>query len=209
MTDGRLERGARTRTAVLDAAVAVASVDGLDGLSLAQLAGRLGLSKSGLFAHWPDKQQLQLDVVEHARRQWVELIIRPALAKPAGLPRLWALHQRRLRFYRARVLPGLCFFGAVEAELDDRPGPVREAVKGAREQWLDLLAGQVREAMRRGHLGPQVDAAQLAFEIQALGEAVVIQSKLGDRPRAMRHARRAVLDRLRALATDPALLPKE
>jgi AcrR family transcriptional regulator len=210
MTDGRRERGARTRTAVLDTAVATASVDGLDGLSLAQLAGRLGVSKSGLFAHWPDKEQLQLDIVRHATRQWIEAIVEPALRKPAGLERLWALHLRRVRFYADGVLPGRCFFATVTPEFDDRPGPVRDAIADALDQWMDLLAQQVRDAVRLGQLPDSVDAQQLAFEIQALGAAVATTAGLaGPRSqRAARHARRAVLDRLRGLATDPAVLPK-
>jgi AcrR family transcriptional regulator len=208
MTDGRLLRGARTRTAVLEAAVAAASVSGLDGMSLGGLATSLGVSKSGLFAHWPDKQQLQLEVVEHARRQWIEQIVRPALARPRGLPRLWALHESRLRFYERAVLPGGCFFAAVGAEFDDRPGPVRDAVAAAVAEWFELLTDVVREAVELGQLAPQTDPAQLAFEIKALGE-VVAHCHLLPAKDGMRYARRGVLDRLRALATDPSVLPEE
>jgi AcrR family transcriptional regulator len=209
VVDGRLERGARTRGAVLDAAVAAASVDGLDGVSLAQLAGVLGVSKSGLFAHWRDKEQLQLDVVAHARQQWVERIVEPALRRPAGLPRLWALHTGRLRFYAAEVLPGRCFFAAVRPEFDDRPGAVHDAIVEANQQWLRLLTRQVRDAVDLGQLPRSVDAAQLAFEIQALGEAAVTWADGSDAARVRRYARRSVLDRLRALAIDPSGLPKE
>jgi AcrR family transcriptional regulator len=211
VTDGRLERGARTRTTVLDAAVATASVDGLEGMSLAQLAGLLGLSKSGLFAHWPDKEQLQLDVVAHARRQWIEHIVEPAMRKPPGLQRLWALHVRRLRFYADEVLPGRCFFAAVQPEFDDKPGPVREAINVATDAWMSLLERQVRDAVRLGQLSATTAPAQLAFEVQALGEAVVTRGSSGPRDAALarRHSRRAVLDRLRALATGCSDLPKE
>jgi AcrR family transcriptional regulator len=214
MADGRLERGTRTRTAVLDTAVATASVDGLTAMSLAQLAAELGVSKSGLFAHWPDKQQLQLDIVDHAARQWIEHIVVPASRKPAGLERLWALHLRRLRFYADGVLPGRCFFATVDREFDDRPGPVHDAIADAVERWVDLLAGQVRAAIRRGQLRGRVDPEQLAFEIQALGKAAVTPMRSRADPqraaeRVRRHARRAVLERLRGLAIDPTVLPKE
>ena len=95
-TDGRLARGERTRTAVLDQALRLATVDGLDGLSLSQVADALGVSKSGLFAHWRSKESLQLAVIEHARAQWTGEVIRPALQAPHGVRRLWALHDRRL-----------------------------------------------------------------------------------------------------------------
>jgi AcrR family transcriptional regulator len=205
MMDGRVERGSRTRAAVLDAAVATASVDGLDGMSLAQLAGVLGVSKSGLFAHWPDKERLQLDVVQHAVEQWQQRIIAPALRKTSAVERLWALHVRRLNFYAERVLPGRCFFAAVRPEFDDRPGPVRDAILGAMTEWAGFLADQVRRGVRAGELRSGVDPAQLAFEIDALGTAVATNPS----PAARRHSRRAVLDRLRGLATDPSVLPRE
>ncbi len=208
MIDGRLQRGERTRRAVLDTAVSLASVEGLEGLSLARVAEAQGVSKSGLFAHWPDKQRLQLAIVEHARRQWIERIVEPALREPRGVRRLWALHVWRLAFYEAGVLPGGCFFAAVGAEFADRPGPVGDAIAQANDQWMDLLAWNVIQAVERGELPRGTDAGQLAFEIQALGEAVVVHTHLLRRGRSYEYARRAVLDRLRALATDPSILPE-
>jgi AcrR family transcriptional regulator len=209
MADGRRERGARTRTAVLDAAVATASVAGLDGMSLAQLAGELGVSKSGLFAHWPDKQQLQLDVVDRARQQWTERIVEPALRRPRGLPRLWAVHELRLAFYADEVLPGGCFFAAVGPEFDDKPGPVRERIADAMNAYQSLLVTLARKAVEVGHLHADADPELIAFEMQACDDAVIRHSRLLGSDRAIELSRRAVLDRLRALATDPALLPKE
>jgi AcrR family transcriptional regulator len=206
MTDGRLARGERTRRSVLDAAVAMASVEGLEGLSLARLALTLGVSKSGLFTHWPDKQHLQLAIVEHASRMWAEHIITPALAQPAGVRRLWALHANRLAFYESGTLPGGCFFATVEHEFDDWPGPVRDAIAGILHDWLALLAGVAARAVELDELRPETDPEQLAFEIQALGESVVTHMRLLPDGRALRHARRAVLDRLRALSTDPTVL---
>jgi AcrR family transcriptional regulator len=194
--------------AVLDAAVSLASVEGLEGLSLAKLAETQGVSKSGLFAHWPDKQRLQLAIVEHARQQWIERIVEPALHEPRGVRRLWALHVGRMAFYEAGTLPGRCFFAAVGAEFDDRPGPVNDAISQANDQWIDLLTWNVVQAIERGELRRSTDAGQLAFEIQALGEAVVVHARLLRRGRSYEYARRAVLDRLRALATDPSILPE-
>src|SRR5918992_750157 len=126
--DGRRLRGMRSREAILQQAVGLASVEGLDGLSLGRLAAAAGVSKSGFFAHWRDKEQLQLDAVEWASRQWIEQVVEPALRAPEGVRRLFALHEARLRFYGDRVLPGGCFFFAVQAEFDDRPGAVRDRV---------------------------------------------------------------------------------
>jgi AcrR family transcriptional regulator len=209
VTDGRLIRGERTRTTVLDAALATASVEGLEGMSLAQLADRLGVSKSGLFAHWADKQRLELDVVEHARRQWIEFIVEPAQRKSAGLERLWALHVRRLRFYADEVLPGRCFFAAVKPEFDDKPGPVRDAISRADAEWVALLEHQVKRARDAGQLAVPVDPQLLAFEVQALGEAAAVRTSGEEAALARRLSRRAVLNRLRSIAATPSVLPKE
>jgi len=209
MIDGRLVRGDRTKRAVLDTAVAQASVDGLDGMSLSSLARSLGVSKSGLFAHWPDKEQLQLAVIRHASDMWTDEIVRPALAEPTALQRLWALHDRRLAFYAARTLPGGCFFAAVEPEFDDHHGPVRDAIAQAIADWTTVLQVAVRKALERGELKPETDPEQLVFEIQALGKAAVTHMSLFNDPATYGFARRGVLDRLRALATDPSLLPEE
>jgi len=207
--DGRRERGERTRAAVLDAAVALASTEGLDGLSLSVLAGRLGVSKSGLFAHWPDKQQLQLAAVDRATQQWHALVIRPALATPPGVRRVLALHEARLAFYADGVLPGGCFFVTVQSEFDDRPGPVHDRVAAAQVAWLGFIAQTVQDAIDLGELTDTAGAEQLAFEIEAIGEAVVPQSRLLKGTAVYGHARRAVLDRLRSLCPHPLLLPAD
>ncbi|MET8986263.1 helix-turn-helix domain-containing protein [Nonomuraea wenchangensis] len=207
--DGRRLRGLRSREAILEQAVALASVEGLDGLSLGRLAAATGTSKSGFFAHWRDKEQLQLDAVEWAARQWTERIVAPALQAPAGVRRLFALHEARLRFYGDGVLPGGCFFFTVQAEFDDRPGALRDRVARAMNDWQEFIRRQVTEAVAMGELAEGVDAAQLAYEIDALGEMVIIHSRLLDGPASLVHARRAVLQRLRALCPDPTLLPED
>ncbi|WP_084965646.1 TetR/AcrR family transcriptional regulator [Thermoactinospora rubra] len=208
-TDGRRLRGRRSREAILERAVALASVEGLDGLSLGRLAAATGVSKSGFFAHWPGKEELQLDAVEWAAQQWVDRIVRPGLAAPRGVRRLFAVHEARLRFYTEKVLPGGCFFLTVQAEFDDRPGPVRTRVARALQEWIAFLRGLVAQAVELGELPPGADPDQLAYEIDALGEMVVIHSRLLDGEEAAVRARRAVLDRLRALCPDPSLLPED
>ena len=209
MIDGRLARGGQTRTAVLEAAVALASVDGLEAMSLARLADAAGVSKSGLFAHWPDKEILQLAVIEQAVRQWTEEVVTPALSAPRGIRRLWALHERRLAFYAAGTLPGRCFFVATEAEFDDRPGPVRDALAAAIGDWYRLIRTVAAQAVELGELRADTDISQLAFEIQALGEAAVTTSRLLQTEQGTAFSRRAVLSRLRALSPTPELLPEE
>lgn len=209
MSDGRLARGERTRVAVLDAAVAMASVDGLEAMSLGRLAEATVVSKSGLFAHWPDKESLQLAVVAHAVRQWTEHIVTPALAAPRGVRRLWALHEHRLAFYAARALPGGCFFVSTEAEFDDRPGPVRDAIMAAIADWHDLVRTVAAQAVELGELRMDTDVSQLAFEIQALGKSAVSCVWLFPAEQAAVYARRSVLDRLRSLSPVPELLPEE
>lgn len=207
--DGRRLRGERRREAILAETVGLASVEGLDGLSLGRVAAATGFSKSGLFAHWRDKEQLQLDAVEWATRQWTEQIVVPALLAPAGVRRLFALHEARLTFYGDGVLPGGCFFFAVQAEFDDRPGAVRDRISRAMRDWQEFIRGLVAEAVTLGELAESVDPAQLAYEIDALGEMVIIHSRLHDGATALSHARLAVLQRLRALSPDPALLPED
>jgi AcrR family transcriptional regulator len=207
--DGRLLRGERTRTAVLDTAVALATEQGLDGLSLAQLADRLGVSKSGLFAHWRSKEELQLATVDRAREQWIEQVSAPALRAPRGVRRLWALHEARLAFYAGWVLPGGCFFAHSGFEFSVRPGPVRDRIIVALADWLELVERLVREAVEAGELAWTGEPAQLAFEIDAAGMAMVYMSRLFfDPDTVLRRARTAVLGRLRALCPDPALLPE-
>jgi AcrR family transcriptional regulator len=209
MIDGRLARGERTRTAVLDTAVAMASVDGLEAMSLARLADATAVSKSGLFAHWPDKEALQLAIVAHAVRQWTQNIVTPALAAPRGVRRLWALHEHRLAFYAAGTLPGGCFFVAAQADFDDRPGPVRDAIAAGMADWRDLLETVAGQAVRLGELRQDTDVGQLAFEIEAIGAAMVVSDRLFRAPRVAAYARTAVLARLRALSPVPSLLPEE
>jgi AcrR family transcriptional regulator len=206
--DGRLLRGERSRGAILDAAVVLATEAGLDGLSLAQLAQRLGVSKSGLFAHWPSKEDLQLAVIEQARLQWIDRIVSPALRAPRGVRRLWAAHEARLAFYAEGLLPGGCFFANTQFEYDARPGPIRDRLAEAFAEWLGLLERLTAEAIEAGELPAGTDPGQIAFEVNACGVAAVYQSRLLEPAVTYTRSRHAVLRRLRDLTTDPTLLPE-
>jgi AcrR family transcriptional regulator len=206
-TDGRLARGDRTRSAVLDTAVTLATENGLDGLTLGQLADQLGVSKSGLFAHWRSKEELQLATIERAKANFKERVVAVAMAEPAGLRRLWTMHEARLAYIADDALPGGCFFVNAQVEFDARTGLVRDRLAEVLREWLALLERLVAEAIEAGHLPESLDVPQLAFEVNAAGAVTVYQSRLLPDSSAMELARAAVLDRLRALCPHPALLP--
>jgi AcrR family transcriptional regulator len=206
-TDGRLLRGERTRTAVLDRALVLATVEGLDGLSLSQVAGALGVSKSGLFTHWRSKEALQLDVIQHAREQFLDRVVRPGLEAPRGVRRLWAVHDARVSFYESGVLPGGCFFATAGFEYNARPGVVRDRLTAGLTEWMTFLTGLAADAVERGDLRAGTDPESLAYETESLGVCAVMQAPvLGDV--TFHRARRALLGHLRALATDPTILPE-
>ncbi|MEU7217056.1 TetR/AcrR family transcriptional regulator [Nocardia iowensis] len=206
--DGRRARGERSRTVVLDAVVSLASVEGLGGLSMGQVAAEAGVSKSGLFSLWRDKEELQLAAIERARLQWVEQVVTPALRAPAGIGQLWALHESRLAFYADLILPGGCFFVAIQHEFDDRPGPVRDRLVALAREWDAFVHSVIRSALDAGQLQPDTDPGVLAFELDALGYAAVTRARLLDRDAAFAQSRAAMLGRLRAYSTDPSLLPE-
>ena len=204
--DGRLLRGERTRTAVLDQALLLATVAGLGGLSLSQVTEGLGVSKSGLFAHWRSKEALQLAVIDHARAQWTDQIIRPAVEAPRGVRRLWAVHDRRLAFYESAALPGYCFFANANFEFNARPGVIRDRLAAELTGWMAFLTRLAAEAVELGDLRPEADPAGIAYETESLGVCAVMQAPVLGRDVTFRLARRALFEHLRVLATDPTIL---
>ncbi|GAA1748519.1 TetR/AcrR family transcriptional regulator [Luedemannella helvata] len=194
---------------MLDAAIELASVEGLGGLSLSQLAQRLPVTKSALFAHWASKEELQLATIEHAREQFANVVVRPALQSPRGVRRLFAVHESRLRFYADGVLPGGCFFANAQYEYDARTGPVRDRLAEVSAEWLATLERLAREAVQLGDLKPGTDPELVAFGVDAAGTAAVYRSRLHEPDRTYALSRAAVLRLLRPLLTDPTLLPEE
>src|ERR1043166_4628074 len=124
----RKAQGERTRRAILETAVHIASAEGLEGLTIGRLATELSMSKSGLFAHFGSKEELQLATVEAARDIFVREVIRPAFEAPKGVARLWGLCDVWLEYVRREVFRGGCFFAAAAAEFDGRPGAVRDRI---------------------------------------------------------------------------------
>ena len=204
-TDGRALRGDRTRRHILDLTVGRASAQGLDGLSIADLARRLEMSKSGLFAAFGSKQELQAATVDHARQLFEERVVRTGLLAPRGLPRVQALCDAWLSWALDSAARGGCFFANVSAEFDAKPGPIRDLIARAMRDWLATLAIAARKAQEQGHLDPQLDPEQLAFELNALAFGANWTWQLFRDPKAFDRASIAIRDRLAAHATPAGL----
>jgi AcrR family transcriptional regulator len=189
-------KGERTRGAILDEAARLATVDGLEGLSIGQLARAMGMSKSGLYAHFASKLDLQLATIESARQTFVDEVLVPALCAPRGIERLIALCEAFLSHVERRIFPGGCFFAAAAVDVGTRPGPTQDAILAQRLDWLGLLERLAREAAELGQLDSAVDPAQLAFELQALLVAANTSYILQGDPRAFDRALTAVHARL-------------
>ena len=193
--------GIRTRQAILEEAARLATVEGLDGLSLGRLADQVGMSKSGLFAHFGSKEELQLATVETATEIFDRVVVAPARSAPDPLARLRILLEGFLRHVEVAVFPGGCFFASAAAELDTRSGPVRDLALGVVTEWVTALEKAVRDAQDEGLLDAAVDPGQLVFELDSylmLANAQFVASGSGE---PLERARRAVDNRLaRALA---------
>ena len=203
----RRSDGERSRAAILHAAARLATVDGLDGLTLARLADAVGMSKSGLFAHFGSKEELQLATVEAARVIFEDLVIEPAGETPAGVPRLRDYIERFLDHVEEGVFPGGCFFVSAVSELDTHPGPVRDAAMAFSRRWLELLAEEVAASQEAGALDPASDPSQIAFELHAFMVLGNMQFVAGADRAALDHVRQAVDTRLAALGVSPGLRP--
>ena len=202
-------KGVRTRESILRVAVDLASVEGLEGLTIGRLADELKMSKSGLFAHFGSKEDLQLATIAMARDIFVEHIVRPALAGPEGIQRLLQLCQGWLGHVEGRVFKGGCFFTAASLEFDNRPGAVRDAIADTMKTWLATLARAVESAKKARHLEASVDAEQFAFEIYSLAMGANWALQLLDDKTALKKARENILHRIRGAATPSCPLIKK
>jgi len=164
----RRSDGERSRTAILDEAARLATVEGIAGLSIGRLADAVGMSKSGLFAHFGSKEELQLATVENAGAIFAAEVLEPAAGASRGIDRLRRLVDGYLRYVERAIFPGGCFFASVLAEVDARPGPVHDRLVRFLDDWIAELETAVREAQAGGAIAASEDAAQLAFEIEAL-----------------------------------------
>jgi AcrR family transcriptional regulator len=190
--------GSGTREAILDRAVDVASVDGLEGLTIGRLANDFGLSKSGLFGHFGSKEELQLATVERARQVLHREVSERAAGHAEGLERLRALIEGYMSYLEREVFPGGCFLSAAAAEFDGRPGPVRDAIAQASREWGAELVRQAEIARDRGELRADVDPGLLCFELNALAKGANASYQLHRDRIAFRWARTALAQRLEA-----------
>ena len=160
--------GKHTRDAILRAAASLATVDGLEGLSIGNLAAAIGISKSGLYAHFGSKQELQLATVEEAGRIFAEEVVQPALAAPPGLAQLVAVCEAFFDHLQRRTFPGGCFFASAALEMGTRPGPVKERVAAFQSGFVALIRGFAATALEQNELPAGEDPDQLAFELNGI-----------------------------------------
>jgi AcrR family transcriptional regulator len=192
-------KGSDTRQRILEQALALASTTGIEGLTLGVLASSLELSKSGLFAHFRSREALQVAVLEVATERFRQFVVLPGLRAPRGEPRLRALITRWAEWGTAKFQPGGCIFVAAAAELDDRPGPVRDVLVKGQLDWFATIAQAVRSAVEEGHFRADVDPDQFAFEVYGIALSLHHHSRLIRQPGALAHAQ-AAFERLVASA---------
>src|SRR5574341_407170 len=191
LTHVKLAKGARTRAAILDQAIQLASVVGLDGLSIGALAERMQLSKSGLYAHFGSKDEMQLAILRRGMEQFQEVVLADALERPRGVDTIRALFDGWLRWSHER-LDGGCLFVTASVEFDDRPGPVRDHLVEQYRQWYVLLVGAAQRAVADGDFRADFDCEQFAQDFNAILLAFNQKDRLFHDPEAECRARRAL-----------------
>jgi len=187
-----MRKGVQTRTLILDHAVAHASEVGLAGLSIGSLATRLSLSKSGLFAHFGSKEELQLATLRAAQERFVNKVFLPALNAPRGLGRIRTLFQKWFEWLESSGQPGGCVILAAAAEFDDRPGLVHDTLLAGQKELRGAIAKAVRLAIETGELPADTDPWQLAFELFGIVLAAHHDRHLFDDPRAADRGKKAI-----------------
>lgn len=196
----RRSDGERSRNTILNEAAQLATVEGIDGLSISRLAEAVGMSKSGLFAHFGSKEELQLATIETASALFEEQVIEPALAASTGLERLQQLAENFLRHVEGSVYPGGCFFASVAAEMDTHPGPVRDRAVQLTYEWFQQIETAVRDAQAEGTIEPSEDAEELAFELNAYLLLANARFVISQESTPINLARAALERRIRAAA---------
>ncbi len=195
-------KGQQTRAAILDAALGLASHMGLEGLSIGALADVTQMSKSGVFAHFGSREELQISVIREYHARFDEEVFKPSLREPRGLPRLRAMFERWLRRVSVEIDSG-CIYISGAVEFDDRPGPVRDALVAMVRDWHGALERAVLMAIDEKHLRADTDPAQLLFEMHGLILALHHDARFLRTPGALERAR-AGFERLAAQVTTPA-----
>jgi AcrR family transcriptional regulator len=194
----RRSDGEHSRAAILEAAANLATVEGLDGLSIGRLADAVGMSKSGLFAHFGSKEELQLATVDAAIAVFVAQVTAPGAGAVTGMERLRTVVDRYLEYLAVDTFPGGCFFASALAEVDMKPGAVRDRLVAFLGEWLGELDRAVREAQAEGALDGAEDPAQIVFEIEAALLYANAQHVISRATEPIERARRAIERRLSA-----------
>lgn len=164
-----MSKGQQTRSTILSEAMRAASVEGFQGISIGMLAERLGMSKSGLFAHFGSKEELEKAVLDETAQRFMDAVWTPVMRAPRGRPRIEALFRHWLDWTQNNAdLPGGCLFVALAAEIDDKVGPVRDQLADLQRQWQAMLARSAQIAVQEGHFRADLDPKQFAFEMQAI-----------------------------------------
>jgi AcrR family transcriptional regulator len=201
--DKRIERGDRRREAILQSAMRIASVDGLEGLSIGRLADELKMSKSGVVAHFGSKEDLQLAAIQAAAQIFAAEVVLPAFTGPPGFRRVEQLCLGWIDYAKRLVFPGGCFFCQVSAEFDARPGRVHDAIAAAYRAWIRQLERSIEQARELGEMAAGVEATQLAFELDALVKGANNRGVLEADDSAYELARAAINARLAGVAVGP------
>jgi AcrR family transcriptional regulator len=182
-------KGEETRRTIIDQALELASTVGLEKLTIGALAGTTGMSKSGLFAHFRSKEQLQLQVLAEARQRFIEMVIAPAMQKPRGEARLRSIFESTMKQWE-EDLPGGCIFHAVSAELDDQPGPARDYLVETQRDYADTLRRAAEIAVEEGEFRKDLDLDQFVFELGSITAAHHHFGRLLGDPEADQRARK-------------------
>ena len=185
-----MHKGQQTKQAILEAALALASQIGLEGLSIGALADVTHMSKSGVFAHFGSREELQISVIREYYTRFADEVFYPAMQQPRGLPRIKALFDNWMQRVAVEIQSG-CIFISGAVEFDDRPGPVRDALASSVQAWLDALYRAVVQAKQEGQLLQSADEEQMAFEIHALILALHYEARFLKTPGSMARAERA------------------
>jgi AcrR family transcriptional regulator len=197
---GQRVDGKRTHGAILDEAARLATVEGLEGLSLARLADAVGMSKSGLFAHFRSKEELQLATVEVASSLFAEQVTEPAAEASTGWERLCRLVDGYLRYLEVETFPGGCFLASALAEMDMHPGAVRDRLVSFQSDWLGRIETAVQDAQAEGAIDPAEDPGQLTFELDAALFLANAQYVVARTSEPIERGRRAIERRLESAA---------
>ncbi|HSI49913.1 MAG TPA: TetR/AcrR family transcriptional regulator [Ideonella sp.] len=199
-----MQKGQQTRAAILDAALGLASNMGLEGLSIGALAEVTGMSKSGVFAHFGSREELQISVIKEYHAKFEEEVFFPAIREARGLPRVRALFENWVKRVAVEIDSG-CIYISGAVEFDDRPGPVRDALAGMVKAWQAAMERAIRLAVESGHLRPDTDPSQMLFEVHGLILALHHDARFLRHPGAVERARAGFARIVRDYAASPEL----